>query len=193
MKNRLHAAQGVAPLLLLLVILCGAPLTARALTRDFLTPQEVDLVKEAQVLDKRIEVFVKAAERRLLMLTGQTAPSDKQAQKDAEKWGALPTGTRTELIMDIANILDAAVTNIDDVALRDEKNALIPKALRKLAAAATRFQPQVASLNQQTQVVSEHRALEEVMTNIQEILEAAGRLPAEEEKQKEKGKSKKEG
>ena len=178
MRHRFHAA----PIVLLLVILCGAPPHARALTRDFLTPKEEDLVKEAQILDKRIEVFVKAAERRLVMLTGQTAPADKQAQKDAEKWGELPTGTRTELIMDIANILDAAVTNIDDVALRDEKNALIPKALRKLAAAATRFQPQVASLNQQTQVVSEHRALEEVMTNIQEILEAAGRLPAEEKK-----------
>jgi hypothetical protein len=192
MKNRLRAAHGVPPLLLLLllVIPCGATPTARALTRDFLTPQEVDLVKEAQALDKRTEVFIKAAERRLLVLTGQTAPADKQAQKDAEKWGELPTGTRTELIMDIANILDAAVTNIDDVALRDEKNALIPKALRKLSAAATRFQPQVASLDRQTQVVSEHRALEQVTINIQEILEAASRLPAEEEKQKEKGKSK---
>ncbi|HEY0378909.1 MAG TPA: hypothetical protein VGC87_18490 [Pyrinomonadaceae bacterium] len=181
MNDRLHAA----PLLLtlLLVLLCVAPPPARALARDFLTPKEEDLVKEAQVLDKRIEVFIKAAERRLLILTGQQAvPVGKQSEKDAEKWGELPTGTRTELIMDIANILDAAVTNIDDVALRDEKNALIPKALRKLAAAAARFQPQVASLNQQTQVVSEHRALEQVTINIQEILEAAGRLPAEEKK-----------
>ena len=189
MKNRFR----VASLLLLLVILCGAPVPSRALTRDFLTPKEEDLVKEAQILDKRVEVYVKAAERRLLMLTGQTAPADKQAQKDSEKWGELPTGTRTELIMDVANILDAAVTNIDDVALRDEKNGLIPKALRKLAAASTRFQPQVASLAQQTQVVSERRALEQVMVNIQEILEAARRLPAEEERQKEKGKKQKEG
>ncbi len=184
MKNRLHAANGVASLLLLLVILCVAPQPAHALARDFLTPQEEELIKEAQILDKRVEVYVKAAERRLLILTGQTAPVDKQAKKDSEKWGELPTGTRTELIMDIANILDAAVTNIDDVALRDEKNALIPKALRKLAAAATRFRPEVASLGQQTQVVSERRALEQVLINIQEILEAASRLPAEEEKKK---------
>ncbi|HJU56966.1 MAG TPA: hypothetical protein VJ715_20440, partial [Pyrinomonadaceae bacterium] len=125
MKNRLHAANGVASLLLLLlVILCVAPQPAHALARDFLTPKEEELIKEAQILDKRVEVYVKAAERRLLMLTGQTAPVDKEAKKDSEKWGELPTGTRTELIMDIANILDAAVTNIDDVALRDEKNAL---------------------------------------------------------------------
>ena len=188
MKNRFRDAHAVAPLLLLLlVILCGAAPDTRALARDFLTPKEEDLVKEAQILDKRVEVYIKAAERRLQMLTGQAAPVDKKSQKDSEKWGELPTGTRTELIMDIANILDAAVTNIDDVALRDEKNALIPKALRKLAAAATRFQPQVASLGQQTQVVSERRALEQVQINIQEILEAAGRLPAEEEKKKKNG------
>jgi hypothetical protein len=184
MKSGFHAARAAAPLLLLSVILCGAPPSSHALARDFLTPKEEDLVKAAQVLDKRVEVYIKAAERRLHMLTGQAAPAEKDAKKDSEKWGELPSGTRTELIMDIANILDAAVTNIDDVALRDEKNSLIPKALRKLAAAATRFQPQVASLGQQTQVVSERRAAEQVLSNIQEILEAAGRLPAEEEKKK---------
>ena len=187
MKNRLHAALGVASLLLPLVILCGPPIRARGLARDFLTPKEEELVKEAQILDKRVEVYIKAAERRLQILTGQAPQVDKKSQKESEKWGELPTGTRTELVMDVANILDAAVTNIDDVALRDEKNSLIPKALRKLAAAATRFQPQVASLGQQTQVVSERRALEQVLINIQEILEAAGRLPAEEEQKKKSG------
>jgi hypothetical protein len=198
MKNRLGGPPGVAPLLLLMLVICGAPQhPARAHAprpaRDFLTPKEEELVKEAQVLDKRVEVYIKAAERRLVVLAGPTAADGKQAAKDSDKWGELPTGTRTELIMDVTNILDAAVTNIDDVALRDEKNSLIPKALRKLAAAATRFRPQIAALGQQTQVASERRALEQVEANIQEILEAAARLPAEEERQKGKGKSKKEG
>ena len=195
MRKRPHGRLGAAPLVLLLA-LCGAPpqlALAHAPARDFLTPKEEERVKEAQVLDKRVEVYIKAAERRMLVLTGPGAEDARQVQKDSEKWGELPTGTRTELIMDVANILDAAVTNIDDVALRDEKNGLIPKALRKLAAAAARFQSQAASLGQRTEVVSERRALEHVMTNIQEILEAASRLPAEEERQKEKGKSKKEG
>ena len=191
MKKRLGRVH--VPLVTLLILLAltiqGAPRAAR----DFLTPKEEERVKEAQILDKRVEVFIKAAERRLLVLTGPTAADSKQLKKDSEDWGELPTGTRTELIMDVANILDAAVTNIDDVALRDEKNSLIPKALRKLAAAATRLQPQIAALGQQTEVTSERRAVEHVMTNIQEILEASGRLPAEEERQKEKGKSKKEG
>ncbi|HKQ52312.1 MAG TPA: hypothetical protein VJT74_08095 [Pyrinomonadaceae bacterium] len=191
MKKRPGRRHGVVTLLILLTLAAsGAP---RPPARDFLTPMEEERVKEAQILDKRIEVFIKAAERRLLVLTGPTAADGKQLKKDSELWGELPTGTRTELIMDIANILDAAVTNIDDVALRDEKNSLIPKALRKLAAEATRLQSQVAALGRQTEVTSERRAVEHVMTNIQEILEAAGRLPAEEPGKKEKGKSKKDG
>ena len=41
---------------------------ATAQQRDHLTQQEVDLVKEAQVLDKRIDVFIKAAERRMMVI-----------------------------------------------------------------------------------------------------------------------------
>src|ERR1700750_2109428 len=103
--------------LLFPVLLCvGAMLftpAAVAQTRDHLTPQEVDLVKEAQVLDKRIEIFIKAADRRIIVLKGGTAAAanTKQAKKDAERWGELPTGSRAELISDIAQIFDEAITN----------------------------------------------------------------------------------
>jgi hypothetical protein len=172
MKVRYYQA-GLA--LVFLIVLSGTlPLTARnSVGRDYLTPQEEERVKEAQVLDKRIEVFVKAAERRLLVLTD---PSSKQVQKDLEKWGELPKGTRVELIMDIANILDAAIVNIDDVAARDEKNPLLSKALRKLADAATRFQTQLTAMRDQFREAEERRAVEQVMENVQEILGAAGKL-----------------
>lgn len=186
MKSKFYGAL-ITPALL--VFLCGV-LPASAVTapaRDYLTPKEEERVKEAQVLDKRIEVFIKAAERRLLVLTDASAAATKQVQKDAEKWGELPQGTRAELIMDIANILDAAITNIDDVALRDEKNGLIPKAMRKLADAATRFQPQLTSLREQAREDTERRAVEQVMINVQEILEATNKLQPEEKKEKGKG------
>jgi transcriptional regulator of heat shock response len=172
MKVRYYQA-GLA--LVFLIVLSGTlPLTARiSAARDYLTPQEEERVKEAQVLDKRIEVFVKAAERRLLVLTD---PSSKQVQKDLEKWGELPKGTRVELIMDIANILDAAIVNIDDVAARDEKNPLLSKALRKLADAATRFQTQFTAMRDQFREAEERRAVEQVMENVQEILGAASKL-----------------
>jgi hypothetical protein len=150
--------------------------------RDYLTPMEEDQVKEAQILDKRIEVFIKVAERRLLVLTDRNAASSKQVQKDLEKWGELPTGTRVELIMDIANIFDAAITNIDDLSYRDEHNALLPKALRKLAEAAARFQAQLAPMREQTRDERERSALDQAMENLQEILSAANKLPPPEKK-----------
>lgn len=181
MKSRLHSASIT---FLLLFILSGTNLALafHPGSRDYLTPKEEEQVKEAQIIDKRIEVFIKAIERRLQVLTGQSAPPGKQAQKEADKWGELPKGTRVELITDIANILDAAITNIDDVALRDEKNPLIPKALRKLADATTRFQTQLTPMSAQAKDEPERIALELVMQNAEEILEAAHKLPPEEKK-----------
>ena len=66
---------------LLLIVPCIDPVRASAQKRDHLTPQEVDLVKANQVLDKRIEVFIKAAERRLIVINGTAATNAKQLKK----------------------------------------------------------------------------------------------------------------
>jgi hypothetical protein len=181
MKVKYYKAGQACALLIIMAV--ASPVSAGSwAARDYLTPKEEERVKEAQILDKRIEVFIKAAERRLLALTDRNAAATKQAQKDLEKWGELPTGTRVELIMDIANIFDAAVTNIDDVALRDESNRLLPKALRKLAEAATRFEAQLAPMREQTQDANERSAIEKVSETVQEILAAANKLPPPEKK-----------
>lgn len=173
------------------VVLILASLTPSAASssiqsRDHLTPQEVELVKDAQVLDQRIDVFVKAAERRLLVLTGTTANSTKQLKKDSEKWGELPNGTRAQLLADIAKILDEAITNIDDVNLRDEKNPQIPKALRKLAAEATRISEQLKPISEQAKSDDEVASIASLTENAETILEAASKLPPPVEKTKGK-------
>jgi len=118
----------------LISLFAGSTFIATAQQRDHLTEQEVDLVKEAQALDKRTDVFIKAAERRMMVITSSAGANAKQLKKDSEKgWGELPTGSRAELVSDIAKILDEAITNIDDVSTRDERNPLIAKSLRKLA------------------------------------------------------------
>ena len=167
--------------------------TANAQRRDHLTPQEVDLVKEAQALDKRIDVFIKAAERRLLVINGGTvapnSPQAKQLKKDSERWGELPTGSRAELVSDIARILDEAITNIDDVSGRDERNPLIPKSLRKLAQAVNTMMDQLKPLRVQVKTESEIASFESLNEGAQSILEAATKLPPEVEK-KAKAKNK---
>ena len=172
------------PLLFLLVLLLGSSFISQASPlqrRDHLTEQEVDLVKEAQALDKRIDVFIKAAERRLLVITGSTpaAANTKQSKKDAERWGELPTGSRAELIGDIAHILDEAITNIDDVSARDERNPLIAKSLRKLAQATNTIMGQLKPLATEAKSEAEVASFELLNEDAQSILEAANKLPPE--------------
>jgi hypothetical protein len=163
--------------------------------RDHLTPQEVDLVKEAQVLDKRIDVFIKAADRRIIVLNGgavaaaNTKQSKKEA-KEAELWGELPTGSRAELVSDIARILDEAITNIDDVSARDERNPLIGKSLRRLAQATTTIMEQLKPLRAQAKNDAEIASFEALNEDAQSILEAANKLPPEPEKPDKKSKTK---
>lgn len=166
--------------------------TAAAQQRDHLTPQEVDLVKEAQVLDKRIEVFIKAVDRRLFVLKGgtaATAPNAKQLKKDAEKWGELPTGSRAELVADIARIFDEAITNIDDVSARDERNPLIAKSLRKLATTVNTIMTELKPLSVQAKSDAEIASFELLNEDAQSILEAVTKLPPEVDK-KAKAKNK---
>src|SRR5215203_5281457 len=177
------------PMLLLLVLFLGSVLISKATTiqkRDHLTQQEVDLVKEAQLLDKRIDVFIKAADRRILVITGSAAANAKQLKKDSERWGELPTGSRAELVSDIARILDEAITNIDDVSARDERNPLIPKALRKLAQSVNSIIAQLKPIGAEAKSEAEAGSFEALNEGAQSILEAAKKLPAEVEKKAKK-------
>ncbi|HEX8097345.1 MAG TPA: hypothetical protein VF507_04890 [Pyrinomonadaceae bacterium] len=172
----------------LILSLCGVVVSgARPLSaRDHLTPQEADLVREAQSLDKRTAVFIRAAERRLLVLTDPSAAASKQVQKEAEKWGELPKGTRAELLGDIAKILEEASTNIDDVNEHDPKSPLLPKSLRLLAAASARFLAQLTPVREQSKPGPEREALEQAVDMAKAIVEAANRLPPDAPKGKKK-------
>jgi hypothetical protein len=165
----------------LLVLLCAlfVSYAATPQKRDHLTEQEVDLVKEAQALDKRIDVFIKAAERRLMVINGSSAANAKQLKKDSERWGELPTGSRAELVSDIARIFDEAITNIDDVSARDERNPLISKSLRKLAQSVNTIMTQLKPLATQAKGDAEVASFELLNEDAQSILEAVNKLAPE--------------
>lgn len=171
----------------LLVVFVGPALFSPAATaqqREHLTPQEVDLVKEAQALDKRTEVFIKAAERRMIAINGSSAANAKQLKKDSERWGELPSGSRADLIADIAKILSEAITNIDDVSERDERNPLISKSLRKLAQSVTAIMGQLKPLRDEAKSDAEVASFELLNEDAQSIIEAVQKLPPEEKKAK---------
>jgi hypothetical protein len=154
--------------------------------RDYLTPQEVDLIKEAQVLDKRIDVFIKAAERRLLVINGSADANAKLSKKEAERWGELPAGSRAELVSDIARIVDAAIDNIDNVSEHDERNPLIAKSLRRLATAVNSIMAQLKPLSAQAKSDAEIASFEQLNEGAQSISEAVTKLPPEVEKKAKK-------
>jgi hypothetical protein len=148
-----------------------------AQTRDHLTDQETELVRFHQELDKRIEVFIKAIDRRFAIISGAAQPAAKKSVKDEPEWGDVPKGTHAELLGDIAGILDEAITNIDDVSRRDEKNPLISRSLRKLTSSANGYLSQLAALRNQAKDPDEQAAIERVADNANQIIEVGNKLP----------------
>jgi hypothetical protein len=138
--------------------------------RDHLTEQEVDLLREFQEIDKRIEIFIKAAERRLLVLAD---PNAVQKKKEEETWGPLPQGTKLELLQDYKHILEEAEEKLDDWNNRGGKDKLLPKALSKFKEAATRHIPQLRALAPQLTEKREQRALAEAIEEAEIVTQAS--------------------
>jgi len=161
-------------LILSIAVLFTVSISAQ--TRDHLTDAETDLLRYWQELDKRTDVFVKAADRRFAIINGAAPPAMKKAMKDEPDWGDAPKGTRVQLLGDIAGILDEAITNIDDAAAHDPKNPLITRALRKLNNAANGYVNQLNSLKTKTTDADEVAALERINDEAKEIIEASGHL-----------------
>src|SRR3954465_11372950 len=127
--------------------------TASAQYRDYLTDQEIEVVRDAQQIDERIDVLVHMIDRRLAVLGAAPAPAKKEK---LDVWGPPPTGTRIQLLNDIKQILQKAVDDIDNLSARPDSMIveeteegkkpkgfpdLFPKAVRILAAGAARFEP----------------------------------------------------
>jgi hypothetical protein len=153
----------------LCLLFLSIPLFVQAQNRQHLTEAELEIVRDAQELDARTGVFIKAIDRRFAALNKLAETKDK---KDKSDWGALPTGSRTELIWDIAKILDEAMNNLDSVYGRDEKNALIPKSLKMLSEAAARYQTQLKPFGETVAIKDERDAVYQAARNAEKIVQA---------------------
>ncbi len=146
------------------------PTTAQAQKRDHLTEQEVELVREAQEIDLRLQVFVKAADRRLLVLTN---PNATQKPKEEETWGPLPKGTRLELLSDYKRILEEAEEKLDDAYERGARNEKIPKALAKFKEGVTKQIAQMRAFAPQLSDPKEQRALDAAIEEAETVTKGA--------------------
>ena len=151
------------------VVLLAMGVSAQSKKRDHLTEQEVDLVRDVQQIDQRIEVFIKAADRRILVLT---TPNATQKKKEEETWGPLPTGTKLELLTDYKKILEEAEEKLDDFFSREPKSDLLKKALQKFKQAANKQIIQLRALAAQLTDKKEQRALAEAIEEAETVTKA---------------------
>ena len=151
---------------LFFILIFAMASTAFAQLREHLTEKEIDWIREEQLIDKRIEVFVKAADRRLLILS---TPDAKQTKKEEEKWGPLPTGTMLELLQDYKKILEEAEEKLDDAYERNSKDALIIKALKKFKDGATKHISLLQSLESKMKGKRELMALAEAIEEAEAV------------------------
>lgn len=169
---------------------------ASAQRRDYMTEQEIELVRDAQDIDLRIDVLTKMIDRRFSALGVETGGL-KQTQKDQEKWGDLQAGTSSQLLNDIRQLLQKAIDDVDDVAGHNEntltqnktEGLLFPKAVRSLAAAATRYLPPLKSTLAKT---TDQRDKGLILTSIESceaIIESVAKLPPETKPEKKKAKT----
>lgn len=190
-SNRFEAS---AAALVAAFLLMGSLTAASAQRRDFLTEQEVEIVRDAQDIDYRIDVLVRMIDRRFHVL-GVNVNGWKDAGKASDSWGDLPKGTRAQLFNDVKRILQKAVDDIDNLAanpsaapIRDKTDPnsrrmakkdpdRFPTAVRSLAAAATRYLgPLKAELERSTDEIEKGSIIDSIELSEQTIA-ATGKLP----------------
>jgi hypothetical protein len=169
---------------------------AQSSHRDYMTDAEIELVRDAQDIDARIAVLTKMIDRRFAVLKldvgGAAIPN-----KETDKWGPTPEGTRMDILDDIRKLLDKAVDDIDDTAMHPNKyivdpkrsdkqkqidEARFPKSVKNLAASAKRYQPALKSLLDKTTDEKEKGLILAAIDSCDEIIAATTKLPAETKK-----------
>ena len=185
----------VSTITIIAVLILAITSTVSAQRRDYMTEMEVEIVRDSQDIDKRVEVLTKMIDRRFTA-AGVDVGGWKESAKDQKTWGDPPAGTRSALFSDIRQLLQKAIDDIDDVAEHNDnaltqnktEGLLFPSAVRSLASAAERYRPALKSALDKT---TDERDKGIILTSIEsceEIIDAVAKLPAEVKPPKKKGK-----
>ncbi|MFN6963168.1 MAG: hypothetical protein ACK4S4_05305 [Pyrinomonadaceae bacterium] len=178
--------------LLMLGLMTSLSDRAAGQRRDYMTEEEIELVRDAQDIDERIEVLTAMIERRFTALKTDTA--NPKPIKESEKWGPAPSGTRLELLDDIRRLIQKAIDDIDnsfehptDYSLdkdRTEKQKKrdaqrFPAAVRSLAASSRRYLPVFKTLLERSKDEREKGVIIDAIESCEQVIDAAAKLPAE--------------
>ncbi len=196
-----HLASGplrvITIALALTVSVVAISSAASAQRRDFMTEQEIEIIRDAQDIDIRIEVLSRMIDRRFSVLAIDVK-GWKDAQKQSDIWGELPKGLRLDLFSDIKKLLQKAVDDIDNLASHPDSAPIREKgdkrtkkdperfgnAVRNLGTAAGRY---LAPLKMELDKTTDEKEKGPILDSIDlcdQIIEAVGKLPPEVKKEK---------
>lgn len=184
MKRIYLSISTVMPMLAFCFFVGALCPNANAQPRDYMTDAEIEIVRDAQDIDVRIDVLVKMIDRRLTAM-GIAAGGEEIRKRDVEKWGEAPTGTPIQLFTDIRKLIDKAIDDLDVIASRNAdavkqnktEGTLFPKAVRSLDTACRRYIP---LLNKSATATKDDRERGQILHTVEaceQIIEAAATLP----------------
>ncbi len=161
---------------------------------DHLTDEEIELIRFNQEIDKRMEVYLKAIERRLVVIYGAQTLTDKERkniEKDVENWGELPKGSTSKMLADIEKILDEAIDKIDDVASRDSKSDLFRSGVHTLADGVKPILPRLDTMLDNTKDPRDRAVISSAISYCNDIIEASQKVqkPLTDKKKEKKKRS----
>ena len=173
--------------LLAFLLVCGV--TADGQRRDYMTDEEIEIVRDAQNIDVRIAVLVRMIDRRFEAI-GVASGGPKISSKDVAKWGEMRETSKSQAYAEIRALLQKAADDIDDIAGRNDisqtqnkmEGKLFPKAVRYLAAAGMRFMPYLQAAEASTELAGDRGNLQTSLELTASIIEAAKKLPPEAKK-----------
>jgi hypothetical protein len=148
-----------------------------ALAGDYLNEQEVERVREAQEIDKRVEVLLRIAERRLNALLGApiadkpVAKEKKEKKKDKDKdkdvasddYGPEPSGTVTELLDNYSKVISEMLDKIDDSYDKKKDDPKLAKAISKILDSAPNHIKRLDQVRPSLKSDTEETAFEKAM------------------------------
>ena len=175
----------------LVTVLLAFPTSAQRV--DHLTDQEVELIRDVQEVDLRMDIYTRAIERRLIAILGRDTLDKeglKRLEKESEKWGELPEGSFSEILADIPRILDEAVNKIEDVAERDEKSELFPFAVYVLADHCRELPGRLEKLRDRATTPRDVALINDSIDQCSDIVEASAKVPRPDPKDRNKIKRK---
>ena len=151
-----------------------------------MTDEEIEIVRDAQDVDLRMDVLSKMIDRRFTLL-GIDVGGAKIKEKDLDKWGELPKMPRIVVFSDIRALLQKAADDIDDIAGRNDitqtqnkmEGKLFPKAVRLLAASAQRYLPHLQKAEAESEDQGERGNLQTAIELCEAMIESVQKLPPE--------------